>query len=82
MDYVDMDLISKVIKEEDKFILENGLEAKFLIMSASDAGELAYEVGKNNGQDDIDAYTNDLTRWRDKIICVVFDKNFEGFILK
>lgn len=77
-----MDIIGNIMVEEDKYFVENGKEAEFLIMSAADAGELAYEVGRSEGLEDTEAYVYDLTKWRDKILCVVYDRKFEGFVLR
>lgn len=77
-----MDILKKVIKAETKYLNEHGKAAKFLIISAADADDLIVKVGKELGLPEDSAHIYNATGFRGKIICLVFDPSFSGFVLR
>lgn len=78
-----MDMIIKQINRAiDEFFLENGKEPEFIILSVGAYGELAYELGKMEGLDDDDAYTNEISNYKLITVAVTHNKSFNAFELR
>ena len=72
-----MKLIHQVeILKEDYELKYPSRQPKYLIMSPAEAGQLAYEVGIEEGLSEEDAVANNLTYFNNMFICIVFDRGF------
>lgn len=72
-----MKLIHQVeMLKEDYELKHPTKQPKYLILSPAEAGELAYEVGIEEGMSEEDAVANNLTYFNNMFVCIVFDKDF------
>jgi hypothetical protein len=75
-------MISKRIDDAiNRFYDENGLEPKYIILNAAAYGELSFEVAKQDGLDDEDAYLAEITDYKFIIVAITHSKKFHEFEL-
>jgi hypothetical protein len=77
-----MGILERIIRAENKYLTEHGKAAKFLIISAADVDDLIVKVGSELNLPEADTHIYNVTEFRNKIICLVFDPAFSGFVLR
>ena len=65
----------------DLYFTETEELPEYLVMSPGPLGEFAWEIAKEQGLEDDDAYVFNLTNYRGVIVATCFDSNFDEFAL-